>query len=78
MNRHHAARTLLAALTAEGRAVRATDAIHAGADLGLSERTIRRAARELGLATRRVGFGPGAAWWWATRADDLTGVDMDG
>ena len=31
---------------------------------GLSERTLRRAFRDLGGHTRKVGFGAGAPWMW--------------
>lgn len=58
------ARTLLADLLGSDDRVRAREAIDAGVAAGLSERTVRRAARALTLHPEREGFGPSSTVWW--------------
>jgi hypothetical protein len=42
----------------------AKQALAAGEAHGITERTLRRAARRLGVEIRRVGFGRGGRWYW--------------
>ena len=43
----------------------------AGADHGVKEQTMRRAARKLGLRARRVGFGEKGRWVWYRLSGDV-------
>lgn len=42
----------------------ARDALAAGRQHGIAERTLRRAARRVGIEIRRAGFGRGGRWLW--------------
>jgi hypothetical protein len=47
-----------------GGRVAASDAIKAGAELGVSSKTMQRARRQIGLTVEREGFGKGSICWW--------------
>jgi hypothetical protein len=42
----------------------AKEALRAGEAHGIHERTLRRAAKRLGLRIERMGFGPSGKWLW--------------
>lgn len=58
----------------------ARDAIKAGADVGIIERTMQRTARKMNIGIRRLGFGPGSRVVWnrpATIPDTIPAQPLD-
>jgi len=49
----------------------------AAAKAGISLRTLKRAKRALGVASKRDGFGPGGLWYWTLPEDDTIGGQED-
>ena len=49
--------------------VLAADAKKLALQAGLSDRTLRRAKKELGVKSRRQGFGPGSQFFWGLPED---------
>lgn len=42
---------------------------------GTSERTLRRAFRDIGGRARKEGYGTGSAWWWRLRNQSARDLD---
>lgn len=61
-------------LLAEGPVPAVDGAFHA-ASLGISERTLTRARRRLGVVAQRRGAGPGVVWSWSLPAAEANGTD---
>ncbi len=49
---------------------KASDAKREGRAAGVSERSLLRAKKILGVRTERVGFGPDGEWFWSIRAPE--------
>jgi hypothetical protein len=63
------ARYVLYSILSEGR-VPASDVIRLAKHTGVSERTLKRAKRDLGVASWKHGSGPGSQWSWELPPDE--------
>jgi hypothetical protein len=63
------AQYVLYSILAEGQ-VPANDVIRLAKTAGVSERTLKRAKRDLGVSSWKRGSGPGSRWFWELPQDD--------